>query len=89
MAKTSIGTIDCPACGNPAEVRETKHGRAYALCQDTECGFQGFTRSAGADQKMRSRMKPHAAAPAPQEAPPANEPEAKPKKKDIFDALFS
>lgn len=58
MAKEHVGHVACPCCGEDAEVRIQKNGRSYLLCQSVLCGFQGFTRSAGADQALRGRMKP-------------------------------
>lgn len=88
MAKESIGTVACQACGEQAEVRIQKNGRAYVLCNDPMCGFQGFTRSAHADQKLRAKMTPSANkenSPAPDPAPqPAPQP---PKKKGFLDDL--
>lgn len=85
MAKPKIGTVACPACGESAEVREQKNGRVYILCDDPMCGFQGFTRSTHADQKLRGRMTAAQADPAPAPAPaPAPQP---PKKKGFFDDL--
>ncbi|HLO62897.1 MAG TPA: hypothetical protein VK165_08020 [Azonexus sp.] len=84
MAKDHIGHIACPCCGEDAEVREQKNKRAYVLCTSALCGFQGFTRSTGADQGMRAKMKPKAApvAPAPDPAP-TPEP-----KKGFFDDIL-
>lgn len=61
MAKDHVGHVACPCCGEDAEVREQKNGRSYLLCQSALCGFQGFTRSDGADKALRGRMKPKAA----------------------------
>lgn len=69
MAKPHIGHIPCPCCGEDAEVREQKNKRAYVLCSSSVCGFQGFTRSEGADQGMRAKMKPKQNEPTPAEAP--------------------
>lgn len=63
-ADKCIGHVVCQACGEQAEVRTQKNGRAYTLCQHPDCGFQGFTRSASADAKLRAKMTPKAAAPA-------------------------
>jgi len=63
MANPDIGTIVCPTCDWPdAHVRESKHHRAYVLCD--ECGSQSFARTPKSDQAIRRKMKP-AAAPAP------------------------
>jgi hypothetical protein len=93
MAKESIGKVHCQACGELAEVREQKNGRAYVLCNDPMCGFQGFTRSAHADKHLRAKMiantTPPAAAPHPGQgtgSAPANE--TKPKK-GFFDDLIN
>lgn len=70
MAKEHIGTMPCPCCDEPAEIREQRNGRTYILCNSPVCGFQGFTRSAGADAGMRKKMTPKpAAAPVPPEQP--------------------
>lgn len=92
MAKEHIGHIACPCCGEDAEVREQKNKRAYVLCTSAVCGFQGFTRSQGADQGMRAKMKPKANIPPPAPAQgqgtgsaPANDPAPKPKPRSFFD----
>lgn len=91
MAKESIGTVACPACSEQAEVRTQKNGRAYVLCNDPMCGFQGFTRSAHADLKLRAKMTPSAnkensPAPAAPQPPPQPQPQP-PKRKGFFDDL--
>lgn len=90
MAKPNIGHLACPACGEDADVREQKNGRAYLLCNSAICGFQGFARSADADKSLRARMKQinpqPVAAPVPENVPvPAA---AQPKKKGFFDDLI-
>ena len=92
MAKPNIGHLDCPACGEDADVREQKNGRAYLLCNSAICGFQGFARSADADKSLRARMKP-TPTPPPVAAPAAGTvqppaPETLPKKKGFFDDLL-
>lgn len=90
MAKESIGKINCPACNEQADVREQKNGRAYVLCNDPMCGFQGFTRSDHADKKLRGRMTANAApaqTPAPAAAPQPTAQPQPPKRKGFFDDL--
>lgn len=91
MAKPNIGHLACPACGEDADVREQKNGRAYLLCNSAICGFQGFARSADADKSLRARMKQinpaTVAAPgAGTVQPPTTE--TLPKKKGFFDDLL-
>lgn len=91
MAKPNIGHLACPACGEDADVREQKNGRAYLLCNSAICGFQGFARSADADKSLRARMKqittPPVAAPGAGTVQlPATE--TLPKKKGFFDDLL-
>lgn len=94
MADKAIGHVTCQACGEQAEVRTQKNGRAYTLCQHPDCGFQGFTRSASADAKLRAKMTPKAAAPAAEQKPaPAAKPAAPvptttAPKKGFFDGIL-
>ena len=80
MPRPDIGTIECGICGHPeAHVRESERGFAYTLCE--ECGHQGFTRSAFADNKLRAKMQPIESKPEPEKKPapaPKPEPEKKP-----------
>lgn len=85
MARESIGTVACPACGEPADVRIQKNGRSYVMCNDSLCGFQGFTRSDHADQKLRGRMTAKAA---PAETPPADPAPQPAPKKGFFDGIL-
>lgn len=92
MAKDHVGHVACPCCGEDAEVREQKNGRTYLLCQSTFCGFQGFTRSDGADKSLRGRMKPKTHTTPPAAAPgqgtgsaPATTPASETKKRSFFD----
>lgn len=75
MAKPTIGHVDCPCCGESADVREQKNGRAYMLCNSPVCGFQGFTRSEGAHKSLTAKMR------APGTTKPAE-------KKGIFDGFL-
>lgn len=91
-ADKAIGHVVCQACGELAEVRTQKNGRAYTLCQHPDCGFQGFTRSASADAKLRAKMTPKAApaaapAAAPKTTPPATPTTTAPKK-GFFDGIL-
>jgi predicted RNA-binding Zn-ribbon protein involved in translation (DUF1610 family) len=83
VAKEHVGHVACPCCGEDAEVREQKNGRSYLLCQSVLCGFQGFTRSDGADKALRGRMKPKAAPVPDQKANQEQQPVTK--KRSIFD----
>lgn len=94
MAKDHIGHAPCSCCGEPAEVREQKNGRVYLLCQSPVCGFQGFTRSEGADKSLRARMTPKKNETPPAEAQgqgtgsaPATTPANQPKK-GFFDGIL-
>lgn len=86
MARESVGNVACPCCGEQADVRVQKNGRSYVMCNDPMCGFQGFTRSDHADQKLRSRMTAKAPAAAPDKKPEAPQPPAP--KKGFFDGLL-
>ncbi|WP_295002941.1 hypothetical protein [uncultured Dechloromonas sp.] len=94
MAKDHVGHVSCPCCAEDAEVREQKNGRAYVLCTSPLCGFQGFTRSDGADQSLRGRMKPKLNITPPAAAPgqgTGSAPETKPAdnpKKGFFDGIL-
>lgn len=72
MANETIGKKECPNCGLDGDVRLDKHGKAYFLCNDEECGYQAFTRRAVASEKMKAKMRPTL----PPESPPM--PEKKP-----------
>lgn len=82
MAKETIGHVDCPACGEQADVREAKSGKAYVMCPSPVCGFQGFARMADSDRALRAKMRPKAPAAA---APGTTD---QPKKKGFFDDLI-
>lgn len=101
MSRETIGHFDCPLCGKPASVRKTaagkRPGKPYIVCQDDECGFQGFARGEGAAQKLNAKMRPIAAdvaaidtgkAKPAAPAAAANPPAAPAKKKGFFDEIF-
>ncbi len=77
MANDNIGVIECPSCNEDAYVRESKKGWAYVVC--VECGYQGFSRSDYADNKIRSKMRPVNEGPDPKKTEPAPEPKPEPK----------
>jgi ssDNA-binding Zn-finger/Zn-ribbon topoisomerase 1 len=52
-----IGEQDCPVCGKPAAVKETKKGLAMVQCDNWPCRYQGFTRSRFSDSTTRDRMR--------------------------------
>ena len=91
MAKDHVGHVACPCCGDDAEVREQKNGRSYLLCQSALCGFQGFTRSDGADKALRGRMKPKNIPPVQEQqgqgagSAPVTPPAQSTKKRSFFD----
>lgn len=87
MARESIGTVPCQACGEPAEVRIQKNGRSYVLCNDPLCGFQGFTRSDHADKKLRGRMIAKAAPAAADQVADQDQPTNQ-TKKGFFDGIL-
>jgi folate-dependent tRNA-U54 methylase TrmFO/GidA len=58
MANETIGKKECPNCGLDGDVRLDKHGKAYFLCNDEECGYQAFTRRMIASEKMKAKMRP-------------------------------
>ncbi len=36
------GVVDCPGCGEPVTVRETRKGTGHVKCENLECCFVGF-----------------------------------------------
>lgn len=72
-----LGHIACPCCANEsAEVKESKKGKPYVMC---ECGYQGFARGAEAIKGINGKMRPLAEVIADKVAEvKAETPEAKP-----------
>lgn len=60
MTNPAIGHLECPLCELEAEVRNTAKGKPYLTCD--ECGFQAFARGQEAMMKLRTKMRPIAAA---------------------------
>ena len=57
MPATVIGTVECPACGEKANVQEAKAGSLTVYCCGASgCRFQGFVKSPLAVQKLRSKL---------------------------------
>ena len=50
MTREVIGHMDCPECGEAAEVKRTKAGLAYRWC--TECNAQYFPRTVEASERL-------------------------------------
>lgn len=95
MAREVLGTMACPECGGPAEVKKQKNGLAYRWCID--CNAQYFPRTAEASDRLLTKCGAAKPAPAPvpkadpvtvsapEEKPAA--PKAKPKAASPFDIL--
>lgn len=95
MAREVLGTMACPECGGPAEVKKQKNGLAYRWCMD--CNAQYFPRTAEASDRLLAKCGAAKPAPAPvpkaepvtvtppEEKPAA--PKAKPKAASPFDIL--
>lgn len=86
MANADIGHIDCPACGEQANVRESKNHKAYIMCPSPVCGFQGFARGGDSDKHIRAKMKP-VGQPEPEPQPQPQPTPVPVKKKGFFDDL--
>lgn len=85
-----IGLGRCPVCEQPeARFTLTKSKLVCVTCRQRRCGFQGFSRTGDADEKLRDRIgttspepaMPPAPAPSPTPAPaPAPTPTPEPPK---------
>lgn len=57
MSATVIGTVECPACGEKANVQEAKAGALTVYCNGANgCRFQGFVKSPRAVEKIRAKL---------------------------------
>lgn len=84
MAREVLGTMACPECGGPAEVKQQKNGLAYRWCMD--CNAQYFPRTAEASDRLLAKCGAAKPAPVPKADPvtvsapePKPAPKAKPK----------
>lgn len=50
-----LATIACHVCEAPAQLRETKKGRLYYVCNETDCSHQFFSRSLACDKRLAGR----------------------------------
>lgn len=90
-----LATIACHECEAPAELRETKKGRLYYHCAESDCGHQFFSRSLACDRRLArratdwtdtTRRAELGAGPKADPAPPAKpEPAKKPDRTSIWD----
>ena len=78
MTREVIGHMDCPECGEAAEVKRTKAGLAYRWC--TECNAQYFPRTSEASDRLIAKCGGTRSEPLPVTAPAAKaqKAEAKP-----------
>ena len=77
-AKTNLGKIPCPCCGDPVALKRSATGKLSYACQDAECESTGFAdQHSGAARKGLAKLPSQ---PAPLQVPekPASAPKSTP-----------
>ncbi len=56
-AKTNLGKIPCPCCGDPVALKRSATGKLSYACQDAECESTGFAdQHSGAARKWLAKL---------------------------------